>query len=71
MATIPELSKNELWVINDALKHRYRRQFFNRVHQKYGTDIEEYTDLTGCAVSLLQMQAGNHAKNSVTRNHPQ
>ncbi len=36
---------------------RYRCQFFYRVHQQYGTGIHEYTDLTECVVSLLQVQA--------------
>lgn len=58
MATIAEPSKNELWMINDALIQHDRSQFFYRVHQKYGTDIEEYTDLTRCVVSPIQ--AGHH-----------
>jgi hypothetical protein len=111
MATIPEFNKNELWIINDTLKQRYRKevetdlvdiemrlnphsteltpcpavywqdeeganfvivkvadgryrcQFFYRVHQQYGTGVEEYSDLTECVVTLLQVQADHHAKN--------
>ncbi len=40
---------------------RYRCQFFYRVHQQYGTGIEEYADLTECIVSLLQVQADQTA----------
>lgn len=44
---------------------RYRSQFFYRVHQMYGTGIEEYDNLTECVVTLLQVQAdyasGQHA----------
>lgn len=36
---------------------RYRGQFFYRVHQHYGTGIQEFTDLAECAVTLLQVQA--------------
>jgi hypothetical protein len=36
---------------------RYRCQFFYRVHQMYGTGIEEYDNLTECIVTLLQVQA--------------
>lgn len=111
MAGIPEFNKNELWVISETLKQRYREdidvdlvdiemrlnphstalepcpavywkvddanfviikvaegryraQFFYRVHQQYGTGVEEYTDLTECVVTLLQVQADHHAKNT-------
>ncbi len=39
----------------------YRCQFFYRIHQMYGTGVEEYDDLTECVVSLLQVQADHHA----------
>ncbi len=111
MATIPDFNKNELWVIEDTLKQRYRKeveidlvdiemrlnphstelvpcpavhwkeddvsfiivktgegryrcQFFYRVHQQYGTGVEEYTDLTECVVTLLQVQADHALQNS-------
>ena len=41
---------------------RYRTQFFYRVHQQYGTGVEEYDDLTDCVVSILQVQADLMAK---------
>lgn len=41
---------------------RYRCQFFYRVHQMYGTGIEEYDNLTECVVTLLQVQADYLAK---------
>ena len=36
---------------------RYRCQFYYRVHQMYGTGVEEYDDLSECMVTLLQVQA--------------
>ena len=36
---------------------RYRCQFYYRVHQMYGTGVEEYDDLSECVVTLLQVQA--------------
>ncbi|MBU1191484.1 MAG: hypothetical protein KKA36_01090 [Gammaproteobacteria bacterium] len=41
---------------------RYRCQFFYRVHQMFGTGIDEYDNLTECVVTLLQMQADYAAK---------
>jgi len=41
---------------------RYRCQFFYRVHQQFGTGVEEYNDLTECVVTLLQVQADHDAK---------
>ncbi|MGD2073900.1 MAG: hypothetical protein PVG38_03085 [Gammaproteobacteria bacterium] len=41
---------------------RYRCQFFYRLHQMYGTGIEEYDDLSECVVSLLQVQADHRAR---------
>lgn len=41
---------------------RYRCQFFYRVHKMYGTGIEEYDNLSECAVTLLQVQADYVAK---------
>lgn len=35
----------------------FRCQFFYRVHQQFGTGIDEYNDLADCVVSLLQVQA--------------
>lgn len=41
---------------------RYRCQFFYRVHQMFGTGIEEYDNLTECLTTLLQVQADYVAK---------
>ena len=41
---------------------RYRCQFYYRVHQMYGTGVEEYDDLSECVVTLLQVQADHVAK---------
>jgi hypothetical protein len=40
---------------------KYRCQFFYRIHQMYGTGVDEYDDLTECVVSLLQVQADHHS----------
>jgi hypothetical protein len=36
---------------------RYRCQFFYKPHEPFGTGVEEYEDLTECALSLLVAQA--------------
>ena len=36
---------------------RSRCQFYYRVHEMYGTGVEEYDDLSECMVTLLQVQA--------------
>lgn len=35
----------------------YRCQFYYRLHQQFGTGVDEYDDLAECIVSLLQAQA--------------
>jgi len=50
------------FVIVKVAEARYRTQFFYRVHQQYGTGVEEYDDLTDCIVSILQVQADFMAK---------
>ena len=47
-------------VVKTGDRH-YRCQFFYRIHQMYGTSVDEYDDLTECIVSLLQVQADHHA----------
>jgi len=47
-------------VVKTGDRH-YRCQFFYRIHQMYGTGVDEYDDLTECIVSLLQVQADHHA----------
>jgi len=39
----------------------YRCQFYYRVHQMFGTGIEQYDDLSECVVTLLQVQADHAA----------
>jgi hypothetical protein len=46
---------------------RYRCQFFFRVHQQYGTGVDEYDDLAQCLVSLLQAQADHVREQQVTQ----
>jgi hypothetical protein len=40
----------------------YRCQFYYRVHQMFGTGIEDYDDLSECMVTLLQVQADHAAQ---------
>ena len=41
---------------------RYRAQFFLRVHQQFGTGIDEFSDISECVVTLLQVQSDHQAK---------
>lgn len=41
---------------------QYRCQFFYRIHQMYGTGIDQFDDLTECVVTLLQVQADHHVR---------
>ena len=41
---------------------RYRAQFFLRVHQHFGTGIDEFSDISECVVTLLQVQADHQLK---------
>jgi len=50
------------FVIVKTGMERYRCQFFFRVHQQYGTGIEEYDNISECVTSLLQVQADFIAK---------
>ena len=43
-------------------EHRYRCQFYYRIHQMFGTGIEEFDDLSECVVTLLQVQADHAAQ---------
>ncbi len=45
------------FVIFKSGAERYRCQFFYRVHQQYGTGIDEYDNIAECVTSLLQVQA--------------
>ena len=51
------------FVIVKTGDRHYRCQFFYRIHQMYGTGIEEFDDLTECIVTLLQVQADHQLKN--------
>jgi hypothetical protein len=42
--------------------HGYRCQFYYRVHEIFGTGIEEFDDLAECMVILLQVQADHAAR---------
>jgi len=56
-----EASDCHFVVVKTGDRH-YRCQFFYRIHQMYGTGVEEYDDLTECVVTLLQVQADHHAR---------
>lgn len=55
------------FIITKVGEGRYRSQFFYRVHQQFGTGIEEYRDLTECVVTLLQVQADHEAKRQASQ----
>ena len=50
------------FVIFKSGAERYRCQFFYRVHQQFGTGIDEYDNIAECITSLLQVQADFAAK---------
>ena len=45
------------FVIIKTGDQRYRCQFYYRLHQQFGTGVEEYDNLADATVSLLQAQA--------------
>lgn len=38
----------------------YRSQFYYRLHQQFGTGIDNFDNLAECVVTLLQVQADHH-----------
>jgi hypothetical protein len=50
------------FVVFKTGEHRYRCQFYYRIHQMFGTGIEEFDDLSECVVTLLQVQADHAAQ---------
>jgi len=50
------------FIIFKSGAERYRCQFFYRIHQQYGTGIEEYDNIAECVTSLLQVQADHIAE---------
>lgn len=50
------------FVIFKVGDRRYHGQFFYRVHQQFGTGIDEFDNLAECTVTLLQVQADHDAK---------
>lgn len=54
--------KGTNFVISKVGDRRYRGQFFYRVHQQFGTGIDEFDNLAECTVTLLQVQADHAAK---------
>lgn len=53
-------------IIKSGLE-RYRCQFFYRVHQQFGTGIEEYDNIGDCVVSLLRAQADYEGKQTLKK----
>ena len=50
------------FVIFKTGDRNYRCQFFYKPYRQYSTGVHEYTDITECVVSLLQVQADHEAK---------
>jgi hypothetical protein len=40
---------------------RFRGQFYYRLHQMFGTGVDEFDDVGDCAVTLLRLQADQEA----------
>lgn len=55
------------FVIFKVGERRYRAQFFYRVHQQFGTGIDEFDSLAECTVTLLQVQADHEAKQTARK----
>jgi hypothetical protein len=41
---------------------RFRGQFYYRLHQMFGTGIDEFDNLGDCTIALLQVQADHEAR---------
>jgi hypothetical protein len=41
---------------------RFRGQFYYRLHQMFGTGIEQFDDIGDCALTLLQLQADHESE---------
>jgi hypothetical protein len=50
------------FVIVKTAEDRYRAQFYYRLHQMFGTGIDEYDDIGDCVLTLLQVQADHAAQ---------
>lgn len=48
------------FVIFKTGDRRYRSQFYYRLHEQFGTGVNEFDDLTECVVTTLQVQADQH-----------
>ena len=58
------------FVVFKVGERRYRAQFFYRVHQQFGTGIDEFDNLAECIVTLLQVEA-DHAANESNKEDKQ
>ena len=70
LTTCPALFWSERganFVITKVGERRYRAQYFYRVHQQFGTGIDEFDNLAECVVTLLQVQADHEAKQSAAQ----
>ncbi len=50
------------FIVIKTAANRYRCQFYYRLHQMYGTGVEEYEDLGECVITLLHVQADHAAQ---------
>jgi hypothetical protein len=50
------------FVIVKTGQDRYRAQFYYRLHQIFGTGIDQYDDIGDCVVTLLRVQADHAAQ---------
>ncbi len=57
------------FVIIKTGDRRYRSQFYYRVHEQFGTGIQEYDDLTECIVATLQVQIDQQSNTREKTDH--
>ncbi|HRJ51357.1 MAG TPA: hypothetical protein PLE99_01225 [Candidatus Thiothrix moscowensis] len=50
------------FVLAKTGENSYRSQFFYSVRDRFGTGIEEYTDLADCVLYLLRLQADHESE---------
>ena len=50
------------FIVVKSGESRYRCQFYYRLHEMFGTGVEEFDDLGDCVITLLQVQADHEAR---------
>jgi len=58
------------FVIFKTGPQRYRSQFYYRLHEQFSTGVDEFDDLSECAVTTLQVQADQEAGSRTSDSGP-